>query len=193
MCLQWGHRLSAMETVAIGAVGVPLLKPSMGPPPFSDGNSEGSAAVSQLWPPSMGPPPFSDGNVRGSTCGCVACIPFNGATAFQRWKPPRTAEVMSVVPSLQWGHRLSAMETWSTRSHRRWLRWSFNGATAFQRWKLGSLLVIRLAKSSFNGATAFQRWKPEHRAYAQGAQFPPSMGPPPFSDGNWSNCSRMQA
>ena len=82
----WGHRLSAMET-GVGPIAIVLQwghrlsamethtrRASMGPPPFA----------------SMGPPPFGDGNQpvpnRRRVCTC-----FNGATAFRRWKPWNSA------------------------------------------------------------------------------------------------------
>ena len=113
--LQWGHRLSAMETSS-PALPVCCLfaAPSMGPPPFGDGNMV--TIDGQRYTPfsaSMGPPPFGDGNMTD----------------------PKTGVTVEV--KLQWGHRLSAMETWD------WARWwwvpspSFNGATAFRRWKPG--------------------------------------------------------
>ena len=38
--------------------------------------------------PSMGPPPFGDGNVQSRAARLLSiCCPFNGATAFRRWKP----------------------------------------------------------------------------------------------------------
>ena len=87
MYLQWGHRLSAMETNMTGLIEHVRLMPSMGPPPFGDGNrlTADSAPVVRLFlqwghrlsametrhawlldgrerQPSMGPPPFGDGN-----------------------------------------------------------------------------------------------------------------------------------
>ena len=61
--LQWGHRLSAMETAIAGLESAFLDEASMGPPPFGDGNS---------------------GNRE---CTGPAFAGFNGATAFRRWKP----------------------------------------------------------------------------------------------------------
>ena len=113
------------------------------------------------------------------------------------------------MPDLQWGHRLSAMETAALRSPRQSPRPAFNGATAFRRWKrwaasqwnspfgwlqwghrLSAMETPRglpepgLSTPCFNGATAFQRWK--HRAGRPrcGREYPASMGPPPFGDGN---------
>ena len=81
------------------------------------------------------------------------CCPFNGATAFRRWKrrspgPCFNGAVSRPVVNqqcpLQWGHRLSAMETTcrltslSARSTIVTLS-RFNGATAFRRWKQGGV------------------------------------------------------
>ncbi len=68
---------------------------------------------------SMGPSPFSDG--RSSSCRTStrsgsqkdADRSFNGAIAFQRWKVTVTSVPAQLVSSLQWGHRLSAMEGWA--------------------------------------------------------------------------------
>ena len=60
--LQWGHRLSAMETGKVAEITVDRVLASMRPPPFGDGNS--------VWPPR------SSGTASS----------FNGATAFRRWK-----------------------------------------------------------------------------------------------------------
>ena len=68
---------------------------------------------------------------------------------------------------LQWGHRLSAMETGSERpGPPTGICHSFNGATAFRRWKLGEC----------------PRRRTMHHVIA-------SMGPPPFGDGNYTNAS----
>ena len=160
--LQWGHRLSAMET------GLHVFR----------------AVDGEL--PSMGPPPFGDGNISFSI------------------------ELLTPDTDLQWGHRLSAMETASlTRSfHRR--PSTFNGATAFRRWKPAIVYDGRTwSVYPFNGATAFRRWKLGlavnetsrryvlqwgHRlsametwnitaGFSQSITYP-SMGPPPFGDGN---------
>ena len=61
--------------------------------------------------PSMGPPPFGDGNCHGSRYMDAREIPFNGATAFRRWKLEGAMGVWWEEAHLQWGHRLSAMET----------------------------------------------------------------------------------
>ena len=88
------------------------LKPSMGPPHFRRWKQLGESVPGiAVMGPSMGPPPFGDGN------------------------KPGTGDSRYSIRTLQWGHRLSAMET---------------------RQKHGS----------------------GHRGLR------PSMGPPPFGDGN---------
>ena len=87
MKLQWGHRLSAMETcIAWRGTGV--------------GNDA-----------SMGPPPFGDGNRWPGMLTAATRPRFNGATAFRRWKLRQIKTVLFFLAQLQWGHRLSAMET----------------------------------------------------------------------------------
>ena len=95
--LQWGHRLSAMETGRPEEAHHLPGDPSMGPPPFGDGNPAAGYRARGVGVPSMGPPPFGDGNP-------VA----NGATAFRRRMGPPSD---TLTHTLQWGHRLSAMET----------------------------------------------------------------------------------
>ena len=63
------------------------LLASMGPPLFSDGNLCGPGRAGGAAQASMGPPLFSDGNNGNATNGSHGRPSFNGATAFQRWKP----------------------------------------------------------------------------------------------------------
>ena len=60
--LQWGHRLSAVETRNI------------------------SCQLLQGRTASMGPPPFGGGNLPRPMAGLGCLGRFNGATAFRRWK-----------------------------------------------------------------------------------------------------------
>ena len=109
--LQWGHRLSAVETLREGNLMPDIFGASMGPPPFGSGNGHRAVLHDRRDQASMGPPPFGSGN-------CAARRTMN---------PSRTR--------LQWGHRLSAVETSGTAARRMiWPR--FNGATAFRQWKL---------------------------------------------------------
>ena len=110
---------------------------SMGPPPFGDGTrAELVPKLPAHVLASMGPPPFGDGNSVACGRWPARSRRFNGATAFRRWKPGLlgrglwTAGYASMGPPpfgdgnffkppsysihsspLQWGHRLSAMET----------------------------------------------------------------------------------
>ena len=127
--LQWGHRLSAMETGIAKRKNATAFQrnPSMGPPPFSDGKHR---------EPSMGPPLSAMETFQGS---CSTSLQWG-----HRLSAMETCRVAVGVGRpyalLQWGHRLSAMETFVPR---------VNGATAFGE-----------TCPTFNGATAFQRWKP---------------------------------
>ena len=60
--LQWGHRLSAMETSQEWVSAFTAYMASMGPPPFGDGNPLRRGGKRHGDHASMGPPPFGDGN-----------------------------------------------------------------------------------------------------------------------------------
>ena len=156
--LQWSHRLLAMET--------------------TDEFCNSRRAAFLQWShhlPAM--------ETRCSSRRSSVFRPFNGATAFRRWKQG--------WPSLQFPQSSP-----------------FNGATAFWRWKLHRPRWSAGRSPLFNGATAFRRWKPEMSAYAKfsaallqwthrlpametprlghhpGRHLVPSMEPPPSGDGN---------
>ena len=84
--LQWGLRLSAVESFKPSKVQTLDIIASMGPPPFGGGNSTYRIRGSPVGIASMGPPPFGGGN--------VFAVVF--AVAEKRL--------------LQWGLRLSAVE-----------------------------------------------------------------------------------
>ena len=208
MVLQWGHRLSAMETLRIMWDAVIGARPSMGPPPFSDGNfllrllvtgarhTFNGATAFQRWKRGNivggqeaeatfnGATAFQRWKLFKRVLVALWVIPFNGATAFQRWKPGMSRCQTCRAKNLQWGHRLSAMETWTLPPCPCPGATAFNGATAFQRWK-HSVRVQPMSKSKG------LQWG--HRLSAMETPMPatvcrrscqPSMGPPPFSDGN---------
>ena len=111
--LQWGHRLSAMETA--------VMATAMAYPPSPLQWGHRLSAMETRGTASTGRP--------SSTC-------FNGATAFRRWKlAAATDDDVQAVAELQWGHRLSAMETRYAAGDARPRSTCFNGATAFRRWK----------------------------------------------------------
>ena len=195
--LQWGHRLSAVETKPQRLVGSGILAASMGPPPFGSGNVKSYPFRNVCSTASMGPPPFGSGNVVIE----------------------RNAGGRALL--LQWGHRLSAVETINAEAGTNF-RGGFNGATAFQQWKPGTIRIRATNSAGFNGATAFQQWKHDvektyhmkvyalqwghrlsavetgGRGHRAGHTAPASMGPPPFSSGNrwtwppgWPHSSRF--
>ena len=186
--LQWGHRLSAVETRLV---------------PWSHRRTLtrfNGATVFRRWKRPQRP----ICELKGGS--------FNGATVFRRWKPGGFVNSSSGNLSLQWGHRLSAVETVTMQETLHgpidWLQWghrlsavetlryffssiecnaasmgppSFGGgnfpvlhhrrSSSSLQWghrlsavETGlSLSFIRLEVSRFNGATVFRRWKPARR------------------------------
>ena len=231
--LQWGHRLSAMETHDDADHQRHDDHPSMGPPPFGDGNAIHDRELHPPGCPSMGPPPFGDGNAVGGHLSAYRYLPgFNGATAFRRWKrcrPGRYAleswgfngatafrrwkqgmdQTRGISECmLQWGHRLSAMETVDWIGPQLGVRQASMGPPPFGDGNGVSRVTGETGGRCFNGATAFRRWKLEsgkgwhlhapvlqwgHRLSAMETarkegqthgRLRASMGPPPFGDGN---------
>ena len=157
--LQWGHRLSAMETDHWATPLISFCSLQWGHRLSAMETAGSSQHLCLCFGASMGPPPFGDGNSGTRDRGWKPSSSFNGATAFRRWKLGHPVDAPCVVFVLQWGHRLSAMETPSRPP------------------------AMRQRVSCFNGATAFRRWKPQ-AALVLHPEVPASMGPPPFGDGN---------
>ena len=85
----------------------------------------------------MGPPPFGDGNSSVLSHSRVVSSTLQWGhrlSAMETGYEPAVG--LYTVVQLQWGHRLSAMETskslWTISTREE----CFNGATAFRRWKL---------------------------------------------------------
>ena len=79
--------LQRRKPIALQIVATLTKNASMGPPLFSDGNTQCSQPGLQLVRrASMGPPLFSDGNRRTQCPANVARPCFNGAAALQRRK-----------------------------------------------------------------------------------------------------------
>ena len=141
--LQWGHRLSAVETsLNIFFAHCGHANASMGPPPFGSGNNLPAISIAaDLNRASMGPPPFGSGNAP-----CFSSI-------LPRWY------------MLQWGHRLSAVETSNVAVMRR-------RPSSVLQWghRLSAVETCRSWDGRGPGPIA-------------------SMGPPPFGSGNAAHCS----
>ena len=181
--LQWGRRLSAMEIQRGQGTVSGHCVASMGPPPFGDGKGVEVNAVVRAGDASMGPPPFGDGKLwidggydccerasmrpppfgDGKTCGntsrCPSTSSFNGATAFRRWKAPATRCGLLPQLSLQWGHRLSAMESLLWGGMEAVNEGASMGPPPFGDGKTLEATATGGSDTSFNGATAFRRWK----------------------------------
>ncbi len=160
--LQWGHRLSPVETREMIETIVVTRQLQWG---------HRLSPVETYWPSldrrgisgaSMGPPAFAGGNRVASAESTFSVSPgFNGATGFRRWKPDGSDGGKGDKGELQWGHRLSPVET--AQVHQRNLKYL----------------------ASFNGATGFRRWKPANALFCGGGHPPASMGPPAFAGGNF--------
>ena len=180
---------------------------SMGPPPFGSGNLNQRRTRQRVGHGFNGATAFRQWKPSSRHGGACRFPCFNGATAFRQWKPgPRLPDHPPLGPAsmgpppfgsgnneppantwlfkmLQWGHRLSAVETSGARPLRR-VYPSFNGATAFRQWKpgggVGGVKIIAASMGpppfgsgngpalafglspvcgGFNGATAFRQWK----------------------------------
>ena len=107
----------------------------------------------------MGPPAFAGGNHRGK---------------LRRLN----------VGQLQWGHRLSPVET--TGRSRLWksgetLQWGHRLSPVETR-MVSACCAARPA--GFNGATGFRRWKQVYGRVVYAGWDDASMGPPAFAGGN---------
>ncbi len=181
----------------------------MGPPPFDGGNLQ-KIHVPDVWrQASMGPPPFDGGNPLLRVTVHLRMPRFNGATAFRRWKPEYNLPSEAIISGLQWGHRLSTVETIKADSH-----WLYQGTlqwghrlstveTSSSRATRGAGCTASMGPppfdggnqqtrtratprmNCFNGATAFRRWKLQGPIGLHGAKGDASMGPPPFDGGNF--------
>ena len=164
--LQWGHRLSAMETPHRGNGGGD----------FSLGFN-GTTAF-RRWKQAAG---------CGPTAGRAG---FNGATAFRRWK--LQGLLFTFFAPIYGFNGATAFRRWKLARRRvgRELADGFNGATAFRRWKRRpATFAERVASDASMGPPPFGDGNhPAYRGQAQGAHA--SMGPPPFGDGNEPVCSR---
>ena len=207
--LQWGHRLSVVETILSVNVQYRKQGASMGPPPFGGGNgwrlnrmsgcllAFNGATAFRWWKlgqglepglrpfvPSMGPPPSGGGNYLAVHCRRQGGNPSMGPPPFGGGNRLLKAKDTISGLSLQWGHRLSVVETISKSWALCGCTPPFNGATAFRWWKHQVIIYGSASRSylqwghrlsvvetpavrpcapticsSFNGATAFRWWK----------------------------------
>ena len=144
--LQWGQRLSALDTVHNPLRMRSISFASMGPTPFSVGYrhvGRDRSSPERNDHASMGPTPFSVGYSTAPPAPPVRRKRLNGANAFQRWIPTflipafagMTFASMGPTPfsvgyiktysldprnfyAPQWGQRLSALDTCSRRQTR---------------------------------------------------------------------------
>ena len=155
----------------------------MGPPPFGDGKTSWFLLLSAVQRRFNGATAFR--RWKGPRCARLGPTRsrFNGATAFRRWKEGDFAWPLVFATVLQWGHRLSAMES---PCHSLLPLSDFLASMGPPPFGDGKGALGRDFPTSghrFNGATAFRRWKGRGRPGADRVDHGASMGPPPFGDG----------
>ena len=159
--LQWGHGLSAVEMTHSAQQKPNPLTRFNGATAFQPWKSGTPIKRIEIPKPlaSMGPRPFS----RGNTPSKPPPLPHpfrlqwgHGLSAVEISVATRPAK--PAPGGLQWGHGLSAVEISDAAKHP-WPTIGFNGATAFQPWKCRPIRPASPWRFGFNGATAFQPWK----------------------------------
>ena len=181
--LQWGHRLSAMETCTPARWSGSARR-------FNGATAfrrwKRARRSSSRWPCTCfnGATAFRRWKRARRSSSRWPCTCFNGATAFRRWKLVGSHNVLLAVVQLQWGHRLSAMETYYQAPFFGYATQASMGPPPFGDGNFSALWETSSPRSCFNGATAFRRWKPVPETLIPFGGQVASMGPPPFGDGN---------
>ena len=93
------------------------VRASMGPTPFSVGYDATPASPFIERAASMGPTPFSVGYSVALRAMRYSPMCFNGANAFQRWIRLLRIHMAACSKKLQWGQRLSALDTFTIAPH----------------------------------------------------------------------------
>ncbi len=157
----------------------------MGPPPFGGGKT-GRATRSLLdWTASMGPPPFGGGKTGRATRSLLDWTASMGPPPFGGGKSPVKDLPASISIQLQWGRRLSAVESSPVLSLFRDFLLASMGPPPFGGGKLQPSPILSGARDCFNGAAAFRRWKEPKLPHPHFRCWVASMGPPPFGGGKF--------
>ena len=182
--LQWGHRLSPVETRILQYTPGPAPQASMGPPAFAGGNRQplgvpNLAVLASMGPPafaggnsqtpripvdtegaSMGPPAFAGGNIPPRSVPPTQSERFNGATGFRRWKPVPAPDAGGLAERASMGPPAFAGGNPESAANSGYAPRASMGPPAFAG---GNVIRTYLAADQsrrFNGATGFRRWKP---------------------------------
>ncbi len=177
--LQWGHRLTSVETIITaivttfscsfnGATDLHRWKPQLwlSQTELSHTLQWGHRLTSvetykqlqekeELTKASMGPPTYIGGNYR---LGQRAELSYPMLQWGHRLTSVETrigTKCMNLKSGLQWGHRLTSVETWIRKPRNRLNQRSFNGATDLHRWKRILLEVpgVLLSRASMGPPT----------------------------------------
>ena len=132
----------------------------------------------------MGPPAFAGGNHTGMVLVRSASPSFNGATGFRRWKRPISKLPTVKADTLQWGHRLSPVETGYGFIGLQTKALASMGPPAFA----GGNRVVKFTRTMTRTVLQWgHRLSPVetiHRVLAKSRIEGASMGPPAFAGGN---------
>ena len=154
----------------------------MGPPPFGDGKGNTSLTIGIVEVASMGPPPFGDGKRASRRRRRRRVRSFNGATAFRRWKGAGSYQLAGANVRLQWGHRLSAMESGVNSAGQK----DLNELQWGHRLSAMESMIANEIPTGMNPLqwghrlSAMERIRGHPGPAVHGLA---SMGPPPFGDG----------
>ena len=108
----------------------------------------------------MEPPPFGDGNKIVSTDGDEAHVTLQWSHRLSAMETRLLGELRALNPALQWSHRLSAMETLTAISPAASMNASLQWSHRLSAMETSSAAApTSTATTCFNGATAFRRWK----------------------------------
>ena len=159
MALQWGHGLSAVETRFAGYRSRFSRSASMGPRPFSRGNTPRAPSATPSLSGFNGATAFQPWKRTDEGRLIFRLAGFNGATAFQPWKRCLDGQQPQALARASMGPRPFSRGNQRGSGRDGGRLPGFNGATAFQPWKPPPGIRLAATLGCFNGATAFQPWK----------------------------------
>ncbi len=180
--LQWGHRLSAMERFRAPATHLRSRRLQWGHRLSAMERGLPEPDISAQERASMGPPPFGDGKLLNSIQSWLRPIRFNGATAFRRWKAPPKSPRLSWSFQLQWGHRLSAMES-PSRANAQRLRIQLQWGHRLSAMESLKRFLNRARISPLQWGHRLSAMESACDQLTLWGLAVASMGPPPFGDG----------
>ena len=133
--LQWGHGISAVESI----------------------NRPNGHHWIQF--ASMGPRHFSRGKKKHHTSSNVTKLTLQWGHGISAVERSCTRSLLNLVSALQWGHGISAVESLVWPGVSKLMMLASMGPRHFSRGKIVYVWGLTMCSRRFNGATAFQPWK----------------------------------